>query len=97
MFDPPELKRAVPGGCVLGLFGLFAWVYAGLCGRAIYLAGGLPPAEAAQEADTVKWLWIQGTAALVTGAVMLVCGWRLALRADMSDPADNQRKPLIRF
>ncbi|MDB6135625.1 MAG: hypothetical protein JWM59_3868 [Verrucomicrobiales bacterium] len=81
---------------MLGLFGLFAWVYAGLCGRAIYLAGRLPAAEAAQEADTVKWLWIQGAAALVTGTVMLVCGWRLALRADMSDP-ENQRKALIRF
>ena len=96
MFDDANLTRAVPGGCVLGFFGLLAWAYAGLCGGALYLAGKLPAAEAAKNEALVQELWIHGMVALTAGALLLWYGWRVSLRADMSDPG-NRGKPMIRF
>lgn len=81
---------------MLGFFGLMAWGYAALCGRAIYLAGKLPPAESIRNADVVSGLWLQLAVAVLAGAGMLWYGWRLALKADMRD-AGNRRKPMIRF
>ncbi|MES2705040.1 MAG: hypothetical protein V4726_00410 [Verrucomicrobiota bacterium] len=96
MLDNANLTRAVPGGCVLGFLGLLAWIYAGLCGRALYLAGNLPAAEAVKNEALVRDLQVRGGVAFIVGALMVWVGWRLSLTADMSDPG-NPRKPMLRF
>ncbi len=86
--------RAVPAGCVLGLFGVAAFVYAALSSWALYLALNVPAPH--HDSQLVRLLLARMIIACVTGVALIWFGWRLACRADMSDPADPQ-KPIMRL
>ena len=87
-------NKATPGGCIIGAFGLCAWIIAGLCGWALYLASRLPPER--RDSHLVAMLWVGAASSIVVGSLLVWVGWRLAQRADMSDPFDPDR-PKIRW
>ena len=92
MYSQPT--RATPAGCVLGLCGLAAWIYAGFSAWGLYLALSVSPEH--RDPRMIRFLWLSVAIGFIGGAALLSLGWRLALRVDMSDP-DNPRKPMIRF
>ncbi|MDA3874635.1 MAG: hypothetical protein PF795_11835 [Kiritimatiellae bacterium] len=84
-------NKAVPGGCVIALLGLFSWVYTGLC---IYLLVNRDSLEdPADRAELVQKYSTHGVIAFIFGAALMYIGYRLAVRADMSDPYQG---PMIR-
>ena len=89
-----EFTEATPLGCVVGLLGVGAWIYAGLCAWALHLASKLPAGQV--DAHLVQHLWLKLVVGLVIGILLLRLGWRMAMAADMSDPK-NPRRPMIRF
>ena len=90
----PEITRATPAGCLVGLFGLLAYLYAGLCAFGVWQA--LPLQTQTPDWPSVRSLLVQGSVAVVVGTVLLRVGWKMALKADMSNPNDPG-KPVIRF
>jgi hypothetical protein len=86
--------KAVPAGVLVILFGVAAWIYAGFTLWAIHLAGLLPEGE--RDPALVVKLWGKFVVAFSLGVVLMRAGWRMALKADMSDPG-NPQKPMLRF
>jgi len=84
-------NKAVPGGCVLVLLGIFSWVYTGLC---IYLLVNRDLVEdPAEKSELVQKFSIHGGIAFLLGLLLIYSGSRLAMRADMSNPTQG---PMIR-
>ena len=89
----PDPTKAVPGGCLVGLFGVFSWVYTGLC---FYILLNRESIEDPQEqAEMVQKFLTHAVISFFLGLGLLYAGYRLALRADMSDPG-NPNKPILR-
>ena len=78
----------------MGLFGVAAFIYAALSGWALYLAVNVPAPH--RDPKLVARLVVGLVATCVVGTALTWFGWRLARRADMSDP-DDPRKPMMRF
>jgi uncharacterized membrane protein len=87
-----KLTRASPGGCILTVFGLAAWIYAALAGWALHLAASVPPAQ--RNSRLIAFLWVTVAVSFVVGALLLWLSWRLARVADMSNP---DKPPMVRF
>jgi hypothetical protein len=86
--------RAVPGGCIIGLFGCGALIYSIICGYGIWFA--FTATDSDDHSTVILHLTIHGLIAILAGLVLIRTGWRLALRADMSDP-DDPNRPKMRF
>jgi hypothetical protein len=85
-------SKSVPGGCVIGLFGLMAWVYSAFCGLVIWRVAH-PKVSNPELVKTLIW---HAVIAFALGAVLFVIGWRLAMRVGDYDAWD-QDEPRIKF
>jgi uncharacterized membrane protein len=86
--------RATPAGCVVALFGFAALVYAALSGWALVLA--IQVSNSQRNHSLIERLALNLAISLGIGVLLVWLGWRIARRADMSDPQDP-KKPMIRF
>lgn len=86
-------NKSGPGGCVVGLFGLLAWAYAGLC---IYAIGKKYGSENATGAPEFPWdLAFHALVSFLVGLALLIVGWRLAIKVggyDSWDPDEPRMK-----
>jgi hypothetical protein len=87
-------SKSVPGGCVIGLFGLGSWLYASFCGYALFQIWRNGQMESRREMlNQLTW---HAVIAFVVGLVLLVCGWRFAMRTGVYDHWD-QNEPRAKF
>lgn len=89
-----RITKATPAGCLVGLLGLVLSGGGGIMAWGCYLAQGKVDVEPGAEL-----VWGFGLGALVSGGLgvlLLVVGFKMALRSNMSEP-DDQEKPMVRF
>ncbi len=87
-------SKAVPGGCIIGMVGIAAILGGVLCIFGFFAALDAPP-----DRPPIIEAWKFGLAAFLSiafGLWIIRLGWRLALKADMTDP-DDPNKPTMRF
>lgn len=87
-------SKSVPGGCVIGLFGVGCWAYTGFCGFVLFRIWQRGQIEARWEIfNQLTW---HAAIAFVLGLVVLLVGWRLAMRTGTYDHWD-QNEPRAKF
>jgi uncharacterized membrane protein len=83
--------RSVPGGCVVALFGLGAFVYAGLALAAVWMSR-----KKDVQLDQLPFLLVTGSLAAITGVALVWIGFRLAIQVkgpyDPADPSEPRAK-----
>jgi hypothetical protein len=85
--------KSVPGGCLIGAFGFFCWVYAAGCVYLLLRVRRLE-ASAANEELLTRLIW-QACIAAVLGLASVLWGWRVAMRTgayDHWDPNEPRAK-----
>ncbi len=87
-------NKAVPGGCIIGLFGIFAWLFTAACGRIAYLNHQKPYNENYEE--LLLFTLRYGIISFLIGLVLVSVGLRLAIKTKIKDPNDST-KPMMRF
>lgn len=87
-------SKSVPGGCVIGLFGVGSWLYAAFCGYILFRIWRTGEMEARQEIFS-QLVWHTGIA-FVAGVIALVIGWQLAMRTGAYDHWDPE-EPRAKF
>lgn len=87
-------SKSVPGGCVIGLFGVGSWLYTAFCGYVLFRIWQKGEVEARREIFE-QLTWHAGVA-FVVGVLALVIGWRLAMRTGAYDHWD-QNEPRAKF
>jgi hypothetical protein len=92
MNDTPT--KSVPGGCVVGLFGLFAWAYAGVCGYLLYRAFQVEDWE--KKKHLIYTCSLHCGVAFIVGLILLIVGWKLAIRVGDYDAWDP-KEPMMKF
>jgi len=92
MFAHPS--KASPFGCVVGLLGGFTLVFGGFMWWGLYKALQIEDVE--KSAELVRNFGIWGGAATLLGIVIIIVGWRMAWKSDMSSPNDPD-KGAVRF
>jgi len=86
------LSKSVPGGCVLGLFGIGALVYG-----VVALAGAWMITKKESPSDQLGFLLITGIAGVLIGIGIIVVGVKLAMRVPRDyDPFDPD-EPRMKF
>jgi len=86
--------QATPAGCLLGLLGLAALIFGGVCTWGLFVAIDVPPSKSDPELIMKRAF---GSAIGVSlGLLLIRWGWQLSLRADMKNPRDPD-KPKLRF
>ena len=89
-----EPRKASPAGCVVMLLALLPLALSGICTWGLVVALDVPPES---EIRIAPWKFgLAGALLLVLAGAMLVAGWKMAMRADMSDPWSDE-KPKARF
>ncbi len=93
MIDYPT--KSVPGGCVIGLFGVGAWALAGAAFYVIWLSKTEKYAH--RHIDTT-FFWTTGIVSLLIGILLVVIGLKIALKTDYRgyDPNDPDQ-PRMKF
>ena len=87
-------SKSVPGGCVIGLFGVGSCLYAAFCGYVLFRIWRKGEIEARQEIfDQLVW---HAGVAFILGFIALVIGWRLAMATGAYDPWDPN-EPKAKF
>ncbi len=84
--------KSVPGGCVVALFGLGAWAYAGF---ALWIGGRLWKKHLLSK--HLVFLGSTAALAIIAGFVLVVVGYRLAMRVDRDYDPNDPNEPSLKF
>ena len=86
--------KSVPGGCVIGFFGLLCWVATGISGYGIWVALNNDHLE--NKAAIIKKLSMVGGVTFLIGFLLLYWWWKLAIKVGAYDEWDP-KEPRIKF
>lgn len=85
--------KSVPGGCLIGAFGVGCWVYAAFCLVVLIRFSDSSRPGKAELISDLRW---HIAIAALAGLLSLFVGWRLAVRTGSYDHWDP-KEPRMKF
>jgi hypothetical protein len=84
--------RSVPGGCVVALFGLGALLYAAFAFTAAWMINqkNIP-------SERLEFLVTSGVVATAAGLILVLFGYKLAVKIDRNYDPDDPDEPRAKF